>query len=661
GEINGSEICDNGQSNGQYGFCNLDCTGQTPSVCGNQVKEGEEQCDDGNVVSGDGCSETCTTEIVASCGDGILQEGEQCDDGIEGSQTCTPNCEIIAPVCDPNQELIVNGDFEEPIVQNPSLWDIFDSSAAKWNIDWLSVAPVTYQDVTRPIFASLELQNGVNGWLAANGSQYAELDSDWQGPSGSLDGEPASVKIYQDIQTIPGYKYLVKFSFSARPDTAIGNNQLEFGWNNAFTDTLSATGGISNVWTNYEYTLTADTTTTKIQFSDLGTPDSLGTFLDNVSVRCIPNNLEPVCGNNIQEGNEECDGQAGITTGYTCSETCTLVPVNPGCQSGATQACTLEGVGVCAGGTQTCEAGQWSSCVANLASAETCDGLDNNCDGSVDEGLSCNSNPPGGGGGGGGGSGPIGLYIHNEKSDSGTDTVTALITWFTNKPATTRVVYDTVSHPELGIAPNYGYAWSTEVSDLDPKVTFHSVTITGLLPDTTYYFRPISAASPEILGKEITFATLAPQTVPEPEGIVAGVKIEAPEEPAQNPPTEEPTGVVAGSAFEEKLAQAPTDSLPAENAIPTPEPLPEVKPTDCSFWLWLLLIIDLVLSGIIWNQSKGTKNSWIKYLWLDSAILSLLPTIIWYPNCWLVGWLLVLLVMIAIYLALTWPKKTKQS
>lgn len=33
-----------------------------PSTCGNLVFEGVEQCDDGNLVNGDGCSSTCTLE-----------------------------------------------------------------------------------------------------------------------------------------------------------------------------------------------------------------------------------------------------------------------------------------------------------------------------------------------------------------------------------------------------------------------------------------------------------------------------------------------------------------------------------------------------------------------------------------------------------------------
>ncbi len=86
------------------------------------------------------------------------------------------------------------------------------------------------------------------------------------------------------------------------------------------------------------------------------------------------------------------------------------------------------------------------------------------------------------------------------------------ITWTTDRPGTSRVVYDTVSHTTLGSAPNYGYAFSTDEFDTDPKVTSHSVTITGLNPGTTYYYRVISSASPESVGEEISFSTLFQET-----------------------------------------------------------------------------------------------------------------------------------------------------
>ncbi len=38
-----------------------------PAVCGNNVVEGTEQCDDGNTVGGDGCAANCTNETRQTC------------------------------------------------------------------------------------------------------------------------------------------------------------------------------------------------------------------------------------------------------------------------------------------------------------------------------------------------------------------------------------------------------------------------------------------------------------------------------------------------------------------------------------------------------------------------------------------------------------------
>lgn len=61
----------------------------------------------------------------------------------------------------------------------------------------------------------------------------------------------------------------------------------------------------------------------------------------------------------------------------------------------------------------------------------------------------------------------------------------------TDHPATTRLVWDTADHDSTA-TPNYGYANSTEETDLG-LVTTHTVTITGLNKKTTYYFRAVSA------------------------------------------------------------------------------------------------------------------------------------------------------------------------
>ncbi len=51
-----------------------------PCHCGNRMLERGEQCDDGNLRSGDGCNKYCGRE-VETCGNGVLDPGEDCEDG----------------------------------------------------------------------------------------------------------------------------------------------------------------------------------------------------------------------------------------------------------------------------------------------------------------------------------------------------------------------------------------------------------------------------------------------------------------------------------------------------------------------------------------------------------------------------------------------------
>jgi len=80
-----------------------------PMQCGDGVRTQDEACDDGNTVSGDGCSSDCRTvdpgyscipvgkpcHRVARCGDGVLVPPELCDDGnTNPGDGCSATCKV---------------------------------------------------------------------------------------------------------------------------------------------------------------------------------------------------------------------------------------------------------------------------------------------------------------------------------------------------------------------------------------------------------------------------------------------------------------------------------------------------------------------------------------------------------------------------------------
>lgn len=85
------------------------CDTGVPVICGDGEKTGNETCDDGNSVSGDGCSEVCVIETgfacsgtpsvcSSTCGDNVKASTEQCDDGnVISGDGCSATC--LTEVC----------------------------------------------------------------------------------------------------------------------------------------------------------------------------------------------------------------------------------------------------------------------------------------------------------------------------------------------------------------------------------------------------------------------------------------------------------------------------------------------------------------------------------------------------------------------------------
>ena len=89
---------------------NEECVaGLCVSRCGNGTLESaiSEQCDDGNLIDGDGCSADCRREppLGAICGDGALVRSEQCDDGnADSGDGCDLFCRIESTLVAPGPQ-----------------------------------------------------------------------------------------------------------------------------------------------------------------------------------------------------------------------------------------------------------------------------------------------------------------------------------------------------------------------------------------------------------------------------------------------------------------------------------------------------------------------------------------------------------------------------
>jgi cysteine-rich repeat protein len=75
-------------------------------TCSNGVQDPDEECDDGNDIDDDGCTNACT---LPKCGDDIVQQGELCDDGplnlppyttpAPPASACSENCDRTFEYC----------------------------------------------------------------------------------------------------------------------------------------------------------------------------------------------------------------------------------------------------------------------------------------------------------------------------------------------------------------------------------------------------------------------------------------------------------------------------------------------------------------------------------------------------------------------------------
>lgn len=480
-----------------------DETDPTPvPVCGNGILEAGEECDDGNTDNGDGCSCSCTLEVDIIPGDVVINEimknpffnADTYGEWFElYNTTDNPidinNCIIsdlgfdshtigASTVIQPHDYALL-GRSDDPVLNGGIVPDYIYSGFGLSNADDEIILTCDNVEIDR-----VEYDNGVNwpdpegkSMVLANplldnndGANWCESTSPYGDGDKGTPGEDNDVCPNVCAGSIEGSKrdYLTDEGLTGwdiNLEMFVVNN-----WVLIATTTTDCSGHYIFTGLCQDDYRVNEVLQPGWEQKSPSSPDywEFGLADNNSATTTIDFiNYYPECGNGILDAGEECD-DGNLTDGDGCS----------------------------------------CNCLDEEEEEE-------------ENGDGDGGNGGGDGAGGGGGGGIPALIIFSEQNlEVLTDEVT--VSWFTNRLADSRVVYDTVSHPdsELGPAPNYGYAYSTDTDG--NKVTFHEMVLRGLNPEFEYFWRAISAASPEVLGDEMSFMTASEGTGGEEGGGEAG-------------------------------------------------------------------------------------------------------------------------------------------
>jgi YVTN family beta-propeller protein len=188
--------------------------------------------------------------------------------GVSGSISCSnavfgdplwgtgKSCSSVVAGVPPDTNLLVNGSFETNTV-----------GAGGW-------AQVSSLPGWQGSAGAIEVWRNLNGWAAADGQSWIELDA-----ASGLD------RVSQAVTTTAGSSLTLSFACSARPGTSAQSNRFDVIWNGTVLETVSPEGnGLSApAWQIRSYTVTATGNDT-VTFAESGTNDGLGGLIDAVSL-----------------------------------------------------------------------------------------------------------------------------------------------------------------------------------------------------------------------------------------------------------------------------------------------------------------------------------------------------------------------------------------
>jgi hypothetical protein len=200
---------------------------------------------------------------------------------------------------DANSTLIENGGFELPVITKS--WDLKTSAEVPgWTTEWMGT---TLGD---PL---LEIHHLLNN--PYEGDQYIELDSN------------APIRVYQDFDTCAGGTYNVSYAWAPRQNV---NSAIKVYWDGVEIGSHSGTGaGGALNWTLTSSGQTAPDTSVRLSVEEIGPPDSLGMYFDDVVVEEVwcPDITPPVI--TFEQPLDGSTHSGVIDLRATCNENCDYV------------------------------------------------------------------------------------------------------------------------------------------------------------------------------------------------------------------------------------------------------------------------------------------------------------------------------------------------
>lgn len=183
----------------------------------------------------------------------------------------------LAVATSANANLIANGSFETPDIDTTpgsaggSGWQVYSGGeVVGWDLAW---------------GAGIEIQKSGTVVTAQHGNQYVELDSH---------GSSSNSAMFQTVNGLSvGAEYLLSFWYQPRTSNGRNDNGIDVFVGEYLNevvvlniDDVVSTPGSD--WTEYTYLFTATNTLMSMGFEAVGMQNTLGGFIDNVSLVAVP-------------------------------------------------------------------------------------------------------------------------------------------------------------------------------------------------------------------------------------------------------------------------------------------------------------------------------------------------------------------------------------